>query len=404
MLSQQTIDIIKSTVPVLEVHGTEITSRFYHLLFTNHPELKNVFNQTNQRKGRQPEALANAVYAAAVNIEKLESIIPVVIQIGHKHRSLGVKPEHYPIVGQFLLQAIKDVVNPPEEVIAAWAEAYGVIADAFISVEADMYNKAEEQEGGWKDTRKFKVIKKEKESSVITSFYLQPVDGGKIASYKAGQYISITASIPGEQYTHMRQYSLSDAPGNDYYRISVKKESGTDTTPGGMVSNYLHEQVSVGSELTISAPAGDFTLDESSTKPLVLLSGGVGITPLLSMLNTVINKGIKREVYFFHGALNSETHAFNGYIQDVVKEHSNVKSFIAYSNPTSSDLQSKNYDKEGFITLEDLQNVLSSNVADFYFCGPTPFMKSMYKALGEWKVDPSSIHYEIFGPAESLAE
>ena len=83
MLSQQTIDIIKSTVPVLEVHGTEITSRFYDLLFTNHPELKNVFNQTNQRKGRQPEALANAVYAAAVNIEKLESIIPVVIQIGH---------------------------------------------------------------------------------------------------------------------------------------------------------------------------------------------------------------------------------------------------------------------------------------------------------------------------------
>jgi nitric oxide dioxygenase len=202
----------------------------------------------------------------------------------------------------------------------------------------------------------------------------------------------------------MRQYSLSDAPGKDYYRISVKKESGTDTTPGGMVSNYLHEQVSVGTELVISAPAGDFTLDESSTKPLVLLSGGVGITPLLSMLNTVINKGIKREVYFFHGALNSETHAFNEYLQEVVKEHSNVKSFVAYSNPTSADLQSKNFDKEGFITLEDLQKVVPSNEADFYFCGPTPFMKSMNKALGEWNVDPSSIHYEIFGPAESLAE
>ncbi|MEH7277109.1 globin domain-containing protein, partial [Neobacillus vireti] len=150
MLDKKTIDIIKSTVPVLEQHGEKITTRFYQLMFGNHPELLNIFNHANQKQGRQQKALAGTVYAAAQYIDNLEAILPVVKQIAHKHRSLGIKAEHYPIVGKHLLLAIKDVLGDAatDEIINAWAEAYGVIADAFIGVEAEMYDEAEKQLGG----------------------------------------------------------------------------------------------------------------------------------------------------------------------------------------------------------------------------------------------------------------
>ncbi|KRG12662.1 dihydropteridine reductase, partial [Lederbergia galactosidilytica] len=170
-LSQKTIEIVKSTAPVLETHGVNITSVFYKNMFTNHPELLNIFNHANQSQGRQQTALANMVYAAAKNIDQLEAILPAVQQVAFKHRGLGVKPEHYPIVGEHLLQAIKEVLGDAatDEVIEAWAEAYGVIAQAFIGIEEEMYDEAEKQAGGWKDFKPFKVIDKIPESEVITS-------------------------------------------------------------------------------------------------------------------------------------------------------------------------------------------------------------------------------------------
>ncbi len=218
MLDEKTIEIIKSTVPVLEEHGEEITGRFYDLLFQHHPELLNIFNQTNQKKKTQRTALSNAVIAAAANIDRLENIVPVVKQISHKHRSIGVKPEHYPIVGKYLLIAIKDVLKDgaAPEVIQAWEKAYGVIADAFIGIEKDMYEQAETQKGGWKDYKAFKIDKKVKESKEITSFYLKPEDGQVLPEFKAGQYISVKVYIPDTGYTHIRQYSLSDVSGKDY--------------------------------------------------------------------------------------------------------------------------------------------------------------------------------------------
>lgn len=162
MLDEKTIEIIKSTVPVLEEHGEEITGRFYDLLFQHHPELLNIFNQTNQKKKTQRTALSNAVIAAAANIDRLENIVPVVKQISHKHRSIGVKPEHYPIVGKYLLIAIKDVLKDgaAPEVIQAWEKAYGVIADAFIGIEKDMYEQAERKKAAGKTIRRFKLIKR----------------------------------------------------------------------------------------------------------------------------------------------------------------------------------------------------------------------------------------------------
>lgn len=404
MLSPATIDIIKSTVPVLEKHGTDITKRFYELLFSNHPELLNVFNHANQKQGRQQAALAGAVYAAAQHIDNLEAIIPVVKMIGHKHRSLGIKAEHYPIVGRNLLAAIQDVLglSATDPVVLAWGEAYGVIAAAFISVEADMYEQAEHQEGGWVDFRPFRVDRKVKESEEIVSFYLVPVDGKPIAAFDPGQYVSVKAEIPGEPNVHIRQYSLSDTPGQPHYRISVKRETGLSGRPDGKVSNYLHDSIEPGDILPLSAPAGSFTLDGSDSRPVVLIGGGVGLTPLVSMLRYSAQTNPSRPVTFIHAARNGDVHALKEEVNRCAAANPGISAYWCYEQPTTQDKERCEYDREGRIDLNWLQQIVPSKRASFYFCGPVPFMKAINGALREWGVDEADIHYEFFGPSGSL--
>jgi nitric oxide dioxygenase len=396
MLQQRTIEIIKSTVPVLQVHGEAITSRFYEKLFQKHPELLNIFNHANQKKGRQQAALANAVYAAAANIDKLETIIPVVKGIAHKHRSLGVKPEHYPVVGENLLFAIKDVLGDAatDEIINAWAEAYGVIADVFIGIERNMYSDA-----GWEGFRPFVVTRKIEESSVITSFYLKPQDEMPLAKFKPGQYVSVKMDIPGQENTHIRQYSLSDAPGQSSYRISVKKETGRGTVDG-MVSVYLHERVKEGDILHLSAPAGDFYLNTDSEKHVVLISGGVGLTPMVSMLKTVASEQPKRKVTFVHAAINGQTHALKDEVIEIAEASDHITTHFVYENPLDEDL---GYAKRGYIDEAWLKEILPINDdAEYYFCGPIPFMQVINTALLALNVPKENIYFEFFGPASDL--
>ncbi|MEH6974209.1 NO-inducible flavohemoprotein [Bacillus sp. JJ675] len=405
MLDKETIQIVKSTAPILKEHSQEIGKRFYELLFSKVPELHNMFNQTNQKRGIQQEALAYAVYAAGENIDHLEALEPVIKRITEKHRAIGVKPEQYPIVGETLLAAVKDVLGDAatEEVLEAWKKAYGEIAKAFINIEQKLYQETEQLPGGWEGYRKFRVDQKVKESSLITSFYLKPEDGKPIASYEAGQYLTIKAEIEGEAYTHIRHYSLSDAPGKEYYRISVKREDAHGDAPAGIVSTYLHQQVQTGDILTFSAPAGDFVIS-STDLPLVLISGGVGITPLLSMLNTTAEQQPNRQVTFIHSAKNSEFHAFKKHVADLAEKNENIRSFVCYEAPSSEDRSLQNFDKEGFIDLEWLQTILPGRDADFYFCGPIPFMKAVNGALKEWGVPKNNIHYEVFNPVAILEE
>lgn len=348
LLDKKKTEIIKATVPVLKEHGESITKHFYKLLLENNPELRNVFNQTNQRKGAQSKALANTVYAAASNIEKLEEILPHVKQIAHKHTSLNIKPEQYPIVGKYFLIAIKDVLGDAatEEIIEAWEKAYFVIADIFISVEKEMYNEKENHIGGWTGFRDFKVIKKMKESKDITSFYLKPVDDLPIVTFKPGQYITIKSQIENELYEHLRQYSLSTAPGKDFYRISVKREASNH--PVGIVSNYLHDSVVEGTVLPISAPAGDFILDEHDDRPLVLISGGVGLTPIMSMLESVVEHQPNRSVIFIHAAKSIHHQAMRERVSEIANSYEQVKHYVVFSEPTNG----KDGDKQGYINYD----------------------------------------------------
>jgi nitric oxide dioxygenase len=404
MLSEHSVQIIKSTVPVLEVHGVTITKRFYQLLFTNHPELLNLFNHANQKQGRQQTALANAVYAAALHIDNLAAIIPVVKQIGHKHRSLGVKPEHYPVVGKYLLMAIKEVLGEAatDDILNAWEEAYGIIADAFISIEKEMYTEAHTQAGGWEGFRAFRVERKEKESDVIASFYLVPEDGGALASFEPGQYISVKIAQEGAEHTQIRQYSLSDASGKSYYRISVKREDAASDRSAGQVSSYLHNHVDEGATLWLSAPAGDFTLNTADERPVVLLSGGVGLTPMLSMLNTLVERYPDRPVTFIHAVQNGDVHAMRQHVNQLASKHPQLSVYYCYREPTQSDYIQQHFHKEGYIDLPWLQSVIPEKNAAFYFCGPTPFMAAINHSLRQWSIPESDIHYEFFGPAASL--
>ena len=402
-LDNEIIKIVKSTVPIIKERGDEITSRFYKLMFENHPELKNIFNQTNQQKGAQSKALANTVYAAAANIDQLEAILPAVQPIAEKHRSLNIKPEHYPIVGKHLLLAMRDVLGEEvatDEVIHAWEIAYNEIANVFIGIEESKYEQTKEAIGGWVDYRDFKVTKKIVESDVITSFYIEPVDEQPFVSYRPGQYITIKADIPGEPHTHLRQYSLSCAPNEGVYRISVKREDSIGGLPKGIVSNYLHEYVSEGSILPISAPAGDFVLNQQDERPLVLISGGVGLTPMMSMLETVIKLTPDRKVIFIHATRNGKLHAMKDRVKEIVETH-DVTSYTIYDSPSIED--EGTFSKEGYIDYDWLKSVLPYPDSDFYFCGPKGFMQAVYQHLKKMNVAEDDINFEFFGPAQEIA-
>ena len=406
-LDPHKLEIVKSTLPIVLEHGEAITKRFYQRLFEKHPELQNVFNMTHQKTGHQPKALANAVYAAAANIEDMSSIMPALERIGQKHRSMQIKPEQYPIVGENLLGAIKEILGEAAtpEIIDAWADAYGVISDVFIRMEDILYRTAANQPGGWAGFKDFVIKRKVKESDVITSFYLYPKDGQELPRFIPGQYITLHINIPEEEYIHQRQYSLSDRPGTGYYRISVKREDSLEEGyPPGVVSNDLHRLFNEGDIIPISVPAGDFYLDMNSNKPVVLISGGVGLTPMMSMLNTIAYEQPDRNVTFIHAAMNGKVHAFREYVEHLVSKYEKVKSFVAYQNPLEEDRQNKYFDKEGFITLEWLQEILPTKDAEFYFCGPVPFMSAINHALKQWDIPTDRTHYEFFGSFGDLEE
>lgn len=401
-LDKESVDIVKATVPILQEQGDVITSRFYQRMFENHPELKNIFNQTNQRKGDQSKALAGTVLAAAANIDNLEAILPKVKQVAQKHRSLNIRPEQYPIVGENLLLAMKEVLGDTasDDVINAWKKAYNVIASVFIETERKMYEETKNKVGGWLGFRSFKVVDKVVESDVITSFYLEPADGNPFPSYQPGQYVTVKAEIEGEPYTHLRQYSLSCAPDEGVYRISVKREDAQGDLPAGIVSNYLDNQVEIGSTIPISAPSGDFVLDQEDTRPLVLIAGGVGLTPLMSMLETTLKQQPEREVYYLQAAQNGNVHAMKDRIQELSEKHNQLHAYTVYDSPVAED--DGYYDKQGYIDYEWLSSVVPTNNASFYFCGPKGFMRAMYQVLKKHQVADQDIHFEIFGPADDI--
>jgi len=398
MLKPSTIATVKATAPVLAVHGYAIIQRFYERLFQAHPELKNLFNMRHQERGEQQRALAGAVLAYATNVDNLAALTPAVARITHKHASLNVQAEQYGVVGQHLLAAIKEVLGEAAttDIVDAWAEAYQELADIFIQAEARLYEEAAARPGGWRGWRNFVVSHKRPESEVITSFFLEPEDGRPIADFKPGQYISMVVDVPRLGLQQVRQYSLSDAPNGRWYRISVKRESGDTQHSAGYVSNLLHDLVGTGDVVRIAPPFGDFHVDMEATTPVVLISGGVGLTPLVSMLKTVL-KHTDREVVFVHGARNSSVHAMKDRLKGAADTNPRLTSIVFYDAPLETDVPGYDHDHVGLVDLRRIPQAVLKPDADYYICGPLPFMRMQVATLKDMGVDEARLHYEVFG-------
>jgi ferredoxin-NADP reductase/MOSC domain-containing protein YiiM len=251
------------------------------------------------------------------------------------------------------------------------------------------------------------VSKKIPESQNITSFYLVSEDGEPLPSFLPGQFLPLKLDIPGQYKPIYRTYSISDSPHKNYYRLTIKREPAPPDRPDlypGVSSNYFHDQVEPGTKLLAKAPRGKFFLDSKSENPVVLLSAGVGLTPLISMMNMIVDSGSNQEVWFIHGARNSAEHAMGNHIRKVAQQNDNVHVHVAYSKPLKENLEGGDYDSKGYVDVELLKKILPGNEAEFYLCGPPPFMESLFDGLLEWEVPEYCINYEFFGPASLLKD
>jgi|SRR5438128_8272703 len=393
MLTDTQRDIIKATVPLLETGGEALTTHFYKLMLGEYPQVRPLFNQAHQASGAQQRALANGVLMYARNIDRLEALGPLAAQIVNKHVALQIQPEHYPIVGACLLRAIRGVLGEEiatDAVIDAWGAAYQQLANILIGAEREVYDTLAAAPGGWRGAREFRVARKVPESAEITSFHLEPADGGQVLDFKPGQYIGLRLVVDGKEIR--RNYSLSAAPNGRGYRISVKRE------PGGVASSFLHDRVPEGATLELFPPAGEFTLVDSG-RPLVLISGGVGITPTLAMAEAAINTG--RPITFIHYARSAQVHAFGDLIKTWSERHPQLRTYIVYEQNDASG--PRRADAVGRPTREHLEQWLPSHRDfDAYFLGPKPFMAFIKRTLGDLGLPEDRCRYEFFGPAEAL--
>jgi len=407
MIKPETVKVIKSTLPILQQHGETLTTLFYQRLFENNPEVKPFFNPSHQQQGSQQRALAAAICAYAEHIETPEKLADAVELIAQKHVSLGIQAEHYPIVGENLLAAIKELLGDAatDEVIDAWAEAYTALVGIFVNREQTIYDQQLEI-FGWQGFKDFKVMKREANSENITSFYLQPADGSALTPHQAGQYITVKWPLADGNST-MRNYSLSNRPGTDYFRISVKREPSTaPSAPQGVVSNSLHDTLVQDDIIAVAPPAGEFFLkavEKSDKAPIVFIAGGVGITPLLSMLHSVLEANVDAPVTLIQAAVNGDSHAFEDEIKALSNQHKNLNWHVRYSEPSDSDRSHKRFDSEGLVDDSLIKTLISEKEGtQFYVCGPEPMLKLCYRLLRSNHVSTDQIHYEFFGPADNL--
>ena len=389
MITAESLAIVQATVGLVRAHGTEITGVFYQSMLGANPELKNLFNMSNQATGEQQQALASAVYAYAANINNPAALEPVLSRIAHKHASLGIKPAQYTIVGKHLLGAVKTVLGDlaTPEIIAAWDEVYWLLACDLVAREAALYaqQQARLDDGFWQTLKIERIVQ---ETPDTKSLYLVRPDGAALPDFMAGQYVSIALESNGQR--QIRQYSLSDSNNQPYWRITVKREAPTQR-PTGFVSSLLHE-LEVGDTLKAGTPYGDFVL-QADDAAVVLISAGVGITPMVSILNTLAEQKTTLPVRFIHAARHPNQVALDADIAKAVQNLPDFRSAFFYEQPADV--------SEAFTGLMDLERVPLEDFPEktgYYLCGLLAFMRVQRQYLQAQGVPAQRIHYEVFGP------
>lgn len=414
-LTKDQTELIRGSVPLLRDQGETIARLFYTDMLTQRPELKSVFNSANQKNGTQPRALASLVLAFASNVGDLSTLVPRLERVCQKHCSLGISPDQYEIVGQYLLGAFAQVLGAnawTTELHEAWAKAYTMLSKIFISRESQLYR----QFGRWTGWRPLRIVQKIPEGDDIYSFYLEAPTGSEpLPLFKPGQYISVRVNVPSIGHLQSRQYSLSDHPSHDHYRISVKRDRGVHVGGGieafqlkpGLVSNLLIEGYNVGDTLEVSHPAGVFSFDNSvssSTVPLVLISAGSGVTPLMSILNTAVEEegGAGRPISWIQCSVGPA--AFEEYVRGLAARRSRLSTYFWRSKAADMDYRNGTARAQGMrLDLERLDPTLlhlEHGSTEYFICGPETFIHDMSKTLIARGVHSSRVKFEWFGTGD----
>jgi ferredoxin-NADP reductase len=269
-----------------------------------------------------------------------------------------------------------------------------------LEIMRDLRRKRSESALPWNGYRKFLVKKKVIEAKDICSFYLVPHDQRALPDFLPGQYLTFRLDIAGSARPVIRCYSLSAGPRRDGYRVTIKRIPSPDNVaPPGIVSSHFHDQVQEGDILDVKAPSGQFCLDPEAKQSVVLIGGGIGVTPVLSMLQTLITQGPTREIWFFYGVRNRAEHALKEELATIAREHPNVRMNICYSKPDPDSRLGSQYHHVGRVSVDLFRKVLPSNNFDYYICGPGPLMQSITEGLKDWGVPDAKIHFETFGPS-----
>jgi uncharacterized protein len=254
----------------------------------------------------------------------------------------------------------------------------------------------------WNGWRAFRVAAIVDEALDVKSFYFTPEDGQPLSPVAPGQYLTFRLPQPDGGAPVVRCYSLSDRPRQDYFRTTIKRipaPSELPNVPPGRGSNFFHNHVHVGDVVEVRAPAGTFLLDPLAAEPVVLLGAGIGVTPLVSMLEAILQTGQKRDVYMLLGFRNGSAHPFKERIAAICAENPHIRLHVSYSAPLASDVLYRDYNHHGRMTLERVRQALPSSNFRFYVCGPGKLMESLVPALWSWGVPESHVHFEAFGPA-----
>ena len=254
----------------------------------------------------------------------------------------------------------------------------------------------------WSGVRPMQVAAIVDEALDCKSFYLTPEDERPLARFEPGQYLTFELPASSQHDPLVRCYSLSDRPREDYYRVTIKQvrpSMENPSLPAGQGSSYFHDRVEVGSVLQVRAPQGAFFLDPRQEVPVVLIGSGIGITPIMSMLNSIVHDRSGRQVYVVAGFGNRREHPLADQMLSLCREHDNINLHVSYSRPAPSEVLGRDYDRRGYVDLHTLRDLLPSNNFRFYVCGPAEMMESLVPALLDWGVPDDHIYFEAFGPA-----
>ena len=322
--------------------------------------------------------MLNIIFSFVALVFLLGLVAYMLVLLANSLRILSISQEKVDLEGELLKAKIKSIMDRRE-------------------IEAKQLNLS------WNGFRKFKVVSKVEETSDITSFYLAPHDGKELPEFLPGQFLTFQIPVPTQPHPVIRCYSLSDSPFHpERYRVSIKRvpaPRNEPTAPPGLVSNYFHDSLNENDIVDIKAPSGHFHLSMTKKFPVVLLAGGVGITPLLSMLNAITEMGSQREVWFFLGVRNKKDHVMKEHLEMVARENENVRLRVFYSAPGETDVLDEDYHVKGRVNVENLKTILPSSNFDYYICAPPPMVKDLRKDLADWGVPKKNIHFEAFGPA-----